>query len=267
MSRKCAASFTSNMASKALYDGGLQVRASLDTRLQNYAVSALRSGLVRYDRRHGWRGAKNHIDANGDWRAKLIKLPNQSGIETWRLAVALGYDAESYPDRLCRRHHRRRSPMTATNGPAGNCPARSGARPDHAAGGGQAGRCLLCRADAGAGQAGRIRPAPGAGGQRRHRGDGPAYRPRAGHVGRLLLCLVAVRPRHAGAAPARFLLQALRLCHGAGQWLYARPARCWTRPSRWIRARARASGGRRISRRANFWATPPCAAAWNCRAT
>src|SRR6202012_3531983 len=29
---------------KALYDGGLQVRASLDTRLQNYAVSALRSG-------------------------------------------------------------------------------------------------------------------------------------------------------------------------------------------------------------------------------
>ena len=33
------------------------------------------------------------------------------------------------------------------------------------------------------------------------------------------------------------------------------------------RARARASGGRRISSRANFWATPPCAAASNCRAT
>src|SRR3954468_16653224 len=47
---------------KALYDGGLQVRASLDTRLQNYAVSALRTGLVRYDRRHGWRGTKMHID-------------------------------------------------------------------------------------------------------------------------------------------------------------------------------------------------------------
>ena len=42
---------------QALYDGGLQVRSSLDTRLQNYAVNALRSGLVRYDRRHGWRGA------------------------------------------------------------------------------------------------------------------------------------------------------------------------------------------------------------------
>jgi penicillin-binding protein 1A len=30
---------------KGLYDSGLQVRASLDTRLQNYAVSALRTGL------------------------------------------------------------------------------------------------------------------------------------------------------------------------------------------------------------------------------
>ena len=47
-------------ARRRLYDGGLQVRASLDTRLQNYAVSALRTGLVRYDRRHGWRGAKLH---------------------------------------------------------------------------------------------------------------------------------------------------------------------------------------------------------------
>src|SRR5579864_3023337 len=46
---------------KALYDGGLQVRSTLDTRLQNFAVSALRTGLVRYDRRHGWRGATTHI--------------------------------------------------------------------------------------------------------------------------------------------------------------------------------------------------------------
>jgi penicillin-binding protein 1A len=80
---------------KALYDGGLQVRASLDTRLQNYAVSALRSGLVRYDRRHGWRGAKTHVDANGDWRAQLVKLPNQSGIDAWKLSVMLGYDGKA----------------------------------------------------------------------------------------------------------------------------------------------------------------------------
>ena len=83
---------------KGLYDSGLQVRASLDTRLQNYAVSALRSGLVRYDRRHGWRGAKLTVDLN-NWKAGLAKLaadPNhQSGIETWRIAAALDYQGKS----------------------------------------------------------------------------------------------------------------------------------------------------------------------------
>jgi penicillin-binding protein 1A len=83
---------------QALYDGGLQVRASLDTRLQNYAVTALRSGLVRYDRRHGWRGAKQHVDINGDWKqglAKIISDPKtQSGIESWKLAVALSYSGK-----------------------------------------------------------------------------------------------------------------------------------------------------------------------------
>ncbi len=54
-----------------LYDGGLQVRATLDTRLQNFAVNALRIGLVRYDHRHGWRGAKDSIDLTGDWQARL----------------------------------------------------------------------------------------------------------------------------------------------------------------------------------------------------
>jgi len=79
---------------KALYDGGLQVRASLDTRLQNYAVSALRSGLVRYDRRHGWRGAKMQVDVADSQKGlqKLANDPNhQSGIDTWRIAAALDY--------------------------------------------------------------------------------------------------------------------------------------------------------------------------------
>jgi penicillin-binding protein 1A len=78
-----------------LYDGGLQVRASLDTRLQNYAVGALRSGLVRYDRRHGWRGTTQKMDIRGDWKKALAARPNQSGIETWRLSVVLGYQGNA----------------------------------------------------------------------------------------------------------------------------------------------------------------------------
>ena len=80
----------SKYGAHGLYDGGLQVRASLDTRLQNEAVSALRTGLVRYDRRHGWRGATAHLDL-ANWPKALAVLPNQSGIETWQLAAVLGF--------------------------------------------------------------------------------------------------------------------------------------------------------------------------------
>jgi penicillin-binding protein 1A len=74
-----------------LYDGGLQVRSTLDTRLQNYAVNALRAGLVRYDRRHGWRGAVSNINVSGDWKSALKSAGNQSGIDTWHVAIVLGY--------------------------------------------------------------------------------------------------------------------------------------------------------------------------------
>ena len=75
-----------------LYDGGLQVRSSLDTRLQNYAVSALRTGLVRYDRRHGWRGATSNIGAVANWKSALASMPNQSGIDTWHVATVLDFN-------------------------------------------------------------------------------------------------------------------------------------------------------------------------------
>lgn len=75
----------------ALYDGGLQVRSTLDARLQNFAVNALRAGLVRYDRRHGWRGAPSNIDVSGDWQNALAGAGNKSGIATWRVAVVLGF--------------------------------------------------------------------------------------------------------------------------------------------------------------------------------
>ena len=110
---------------KALYDGGLQVRASLDTRLQNYAVSALRTGLVRYDRRHGWRGAKQHLDITADWKAGLAKL------EAMRSRASVRHrDLEEWRSRWVMTARMSPSgspmappasfPMTATNGPSPN---------------------------------------------------------------------------------------------------------------------------------------------------
>jgi penicillin-binding protein 1A len=55
----------------------------------------LRSGLVRYDRRHGWRGAKTHLDIATDWRKQLSTMPNQSGIDSWRLAMVQGYQGKN----------------------------------------------------------------------------------------------------------------------------------------------------------------------------
>ena len=78
-----------------LYDGGLQVRSTLDTTLQNYAVNALRLGLVRYDRRHGWRGAISNIDVSRNWKDTLTAVENQSGIETWRVAAVLSFDGNA----------------------------------------------------------------------------------------------------------------------------------------------------------------------------
>jgi penicillin-binding protein 1A len=79
---------------RALYDGGLQVHSTLVPRLQAMAVKALRTGLIEYDRRHGWRGAREKVDLSGDWRPAFRQMRNQSGVATWRLAVVTGFSGD-----------------------------------------------------------------------------------------------------------------------------------------------------------------------------
>jgi penicillin-binding protein 1A len=81
---------------KALYQGGLTVRTSLNPKVQEEADKALRDGLIAYDRRHGWRGAIQHIGLAGDWQARLAKVPAVPGADTagWQLAAVLATDSE-----------------------------------------------------------------------------------------------------------------------------------------------------------------------------
>jgi penicillin-binding protein 1A len=73
---------------KALYDGGLQVRTTLDPRLQDIAVRSLRAGLLAYDRRHGFRTPLKHLDLKGDWMPQLKAIPSdKSGVPSWRVAA------------------------------------------------------------------------------------------------------------------------------------------------------------------------------------
>jgi penicillin-binding protein 1A len=74
---------------KKLYDGGLSVRTSLDTKLQVLARKTLVSGLVAYDQAHGYRGAAGKIDVGGDWGPKLADVKAPADIAPWRLAVVL----------------------------------------------------------------------------------------------------------------------------------------------------------------------------------
>ncbi|RMD62202.1 MAG: penicillin-binding protein, partial [Alphaproteobacteria bacterium] len=80
---------------RALYQGGLSVRTTLDPYLQRIAEKALRDGLLAYDRRHGWRGPVTRIDlAAGDWPARLEAVPPPPGMAPWRLAVVLDVNAQ-----------------------------------------------------------------------------------------------------------------------------------------------------------------------------
>src|SRR5579863_472077 len=77
---------------KALYQGGLSVRTSLDADLQAVADKTLRAGLIAYDRGHGgWRGALGHIDPGADWPRRLAAQPLPAGAdaEGWQLAAVL----------------------------------------------------------------------------------------------------------------------------------------------------------------------------------
>ena len=74
---------------KALYEGGLSVRTTLDPRLQEVGDRTLRSGLEAYDRRHGWRGPLAQILVDAAWPARLAMVDAPVGLSHWRLAVVL----------------------------------------------------------------------------------------------------------------------------------------------------------------------------------
>jgi penicillin-binding protein 1A len=74
---------------KKLYEGGLSVRTTLDTKLQVIARKTMAAGLVNYDEAQGWRGAIAKLDISGDWGVKLADVKSLSDISPWRMAVVL----------------------------------------------------------------------------------------------------------------------------------------------------------------------------------
>jgi penicillin-binding protein 1A len=78
-----------------VYTGGLWVRTSVDVAKQKAAETALRDGLMRYDRGRGWRDPGLSVNVEGDWRGELARAPFGVGYEDWRAAVVLSRQGQS----------------------------------------------------------------------------------------------------------------------------------------------------------------------------
>jgi penicillin-binding protein 1A len=77
----------SQFGESALYEGGLSIRSTLDTRMQLFAARALRAGLESYDRRHAWRGPIGSGEAGGDIQAQLREATAPPGLSGWLRAM------------------------------------------------------------------------------------------------------------------------------------------------------------------------------------
>jgi penicillin-binding protein 1A len=77
----------SQYGEQALYDGGLSIRSTLNTRLQLIGARVLRAGLEDYDRRHAWRGPVGAGDPSGDIRQQLQQAPAVPTLSNWVRAM------------------------------------------------------------------------------------------------------------------------------------------------------------------------------------
>ncbi len=79
---------TADDSPKSVYAGGLWVRTSLDTKMQDAARDALREGLLRYHGGRGWTGPIATIDvAQGNWASQLASSPLGIRYKDWRVGV------------------------------------------------------------------------------------------------------------------------------------------------------------------------------------
>ncbi|MFC7290766.1 penicillin-binding protein 1A [Hirschia litorea] len=80
-------------AEKLLYEQGLSVRSTLDSRFQLAAQNALQMGLETYDRRTKfYRGGFTTLDVDKDWSEALYEVSTPSGAGDWLKAVVLAVD-------------------------------------------------------------------------------------------------------------------------------------------------------------------------------
>ncbi len=79
----------------SVYSGGLWVRTSLDPKMQGYMQTALREGLLRFDRGRGWSGPIGKVDISNNWQRAFAAANIGLSYENWRAAVVVSKNASA----------------------------------------------------------------------------------------------------------------------------------------------------------------------------
>jgi len=74
------------LGEKELYEGGLYILTSADSRLQTIAEKSLKKGLIAFDRKRGYRGAIEKI-APADYKVKLAEIDLRDDYAPYKVAV------------------------------------------------------------------------------------------------------------------------------------------------------------------------------------
>jgi penicillin-binding protein 1A len=79
----------------ALYEGGLSIRTTLDPELQLKARQALHYGLIKFDKKRGYRGPVENMELGDDWGVALKDVKPLSDVPEWKVAIVLSVDANT----------------------------------------------------------------------------------------------------------------------------------------------------------------------------
>ena len=196
-----------------IYADGFQVVTTIDSRLQRAADVALRSAVLEYDRRHGWRGPVGRVEVRDQDDVALAGLIEDRPVVGGLIPAVVIRTGASEATVVARSGLRYRLAMEGIRwARTERCDAEVAARRHED-------RRRRLRAAFGRRRSAARADSRGAGRDHRAR---PARRVHRRAVGRIRLCRLEVQPGHAGAPPARFLVQALHLFGGAGGRAHAR---------------------------------------------
>ena len=79
-----------------VFENGIVVRTTLDTKLQKIASKALDDGIEQYDQKHGYRGALTKIETGDKWQETLQKFDVKKLYKgSWKKAIILSVSQDT----------------------------------------------------------------------------------------------------------------------------------------------------------------------------